>query len=189
MSGRKEGVLQRAAELVVVDEGDQRRDPPALLRHGDHDLLLVRGVRPRRRPRAGRARLDKPAHRRHARGGGRPLRDGAGREEGRDGDPGLAAVVAGLAEGGQQRRDAVGRQGGERLLGHRLDQIGAGRADDRPRDALGAALVAEPAQACAQAQEGCPGVEVAADVGQALRDLGPPRPRSAPARPRPSGGR
>jgi hypothetical protein len=32
--GEEEGVLQRAAELVVVDEGDQRRDPPALLRHG-----------------------------------------------------------------------------------------------------------------------------------------------------------
>ena len=86
---------------------------------------------------------------------------------------GLAARVARLAEGRQERRQVVGRDGPEHLLHHRLDEVRARRADDRPRDPLGAVLVggSSSASPAPQPQEGRLGVEVAADVRQALGDL------------------
>ena len=140
--GEEERVLHRAAQVVEVDEHDERRDAPGLLRDRDDHLLLVGRVDRRRRPRGGRAGAEQAADGRGRGAGavarGVPRRGGeAGRQDRRHREAGLAALLARLAEQRDERREVVGAALRRQLLHQRLDQVRAREAGDGPRHPVG----------------------------------------------------
>ena len=141
--GQEEGVLDAAAELVEVDQHDERRDAARLLGDRDHHLLLVGRVERRGRPGgrgAGAGAGRRPPGCAAAGPAPRPRRRrGRGPGAGSPRTPGTPR-----ARRRPRRRAATrsaptssGGHGGEDLLDHRLDQVGAAQADDGARDPLG----------------------------------------------------